>query len=81
MTRNMVSVSAQSVSRILPSGASYAEVSEKIGHLKMLESGNMQKMHIAGSAKPVVFYSDEYKKVKGLERENLRDHMTDIEAG
>ena len=22
---------------------------------------------------------DEYKKVKGLERENLRDHMTDIE--
>jgi DNA-damage-inducible protein D len=22
---------------------------------------------------------DEYKEVKGLERENLRDHMTDIE--
>ena len=34
-----------------------------------------QRDHAEGLCSSV----DEYKQVKGLERENLRDHMTDIE--
>ena len=57
----------------------YVEVSEKIGQLKLRAADGKEYLTDCASTETVFRIIQTVPSPKGLERQNLRDHMTDLE--
>jgi len=60
----------------------FIEVSEKIGQLKIIAPDGKKRETDCANTETIATFGmtpSEYQKLKGLKRENLRDHMNDLE--